>query len=208
MQDFKWCPLYLEKAKPTRIWASQELNLFPPSKHVKHVAHISFYRKHYPHLVDLHSSVDHFEPSASLLSGSWLLYWLLNVSGDKWAELEHHQGRFTKQNKFLQDFPPCCFERYSLHSLCHLSFMKHLALKMRKNEADWTQKQCPGRQKEIGTSWNGNLFISCHLWVTDISWLPCQNQRTCIWFLLKDICKLLILNISKISCSNMSPTGI
>lgn len=44
-----------------------------------------------------------------------------------------------------------------------LCFMKHLALKMRKNEADATQKQWPGRQKEMGTSWNGNLFISCHL---------------------------------------------
>lgn len=28
----------------------------------------------------------------------------------------------------------------------------------RKNEADWTQKQCPGRQKEMGTSWNVNLL--------------------------------------------------
>lgn len=57
----------------------------------------------------------------SIQSLCWvaLLHWLFDISEDKWTELEHCQGKPTKQNKFLQGFPPCCFERDGLHSLCH-----------------------------------------------------------------------------------------
>lgn len=149
MQDFKWCPLHLDRAKPTRIWASQELNLFPPSKHDKYVAHYSFHGKHYTHIVDLHSNVDHFEHSASLLSGSWLLHWLFDISEDKWTELEHHQSKLTKQNKYLQDFPPCCFV------YTHYATLFYEAPSF-KNEEEWGR--CNTEAMTRKTERNGNIM--------------------------------------------------
>lgn len=156
MQDFKWCPLHLDKAKPTRIWAGQVLNLFPPSKHVKYVAHYSCYRKHYTHILDLHSSIDHFEHSVSLLSGSvTLIIWHFNGLTLKVARV----GPLSKLNSFKVFLLAVLKETVYTH-YATLFYEAPSFKNKRKNEADWTQRQCPGRQKEMGTSWNVNLLAA------------------------------------------------
>lgn len=127
------------------IFSHQEimLNMLPIMVSTENITHI---------LQTCISSVDHLEHSASLLSDSGLLHWLFDISEDKWAELDHCQGRPTKQIKFLQGFPSCCLKE-TVYT--HYATVFYEASSF-KNEEEWGRLNTEAMPRK--TERNGNIM--------------------------------------------------